>query len=163
MCAVNYRRPQIVLINNTTNMTNEKSCLDCITGPVQPFTFRGLFLGCWFWNGLEPKLSRPQRQNVTRCQQLCRLRDNVHWMISRCLFDEFSFFAMKYARVMCFTCGLTKYIKLWHWTLTSPFHFGFPVHFVLFMTRTRGVGPHFSLWEVDPAKSWAHMTRSMPL
>lgn len=62
--AVNYCRPQVVLINNTANMTNEKSCLDCITALVQPCAFRASFLGCWFWNGFQPKHFKPQRQGV---------------------------------------------------------------------------------------------------
>lgn len=87
-CAVDYKRPQVVLINNTANVTNEKSSLDCITGPVQPFTFNSS-LWCWFSNGFRPKLFRPQRQIVTRCQQQRRLRCNVRWVNSRGLPEDF--------------------------------------------------------------------------
>lgn len=89
-----------------------KSCLDCITAPVQSCAFRASFLGCWFWDGFQPKHFGPQRQNVASCQQLCRLRYNVRRMISHRLCDEF-FFSIKYAGIMCFTWGLGGYIKLW--------------------------------------------------
>lgn len=34
-------------------------------GPMQSCTFRGSFLGCWFWNGFQPKRLKPQRRNMT--------------------------------------------------------------------------------------------------